>query len=345
MSEWLQALAVLLSGYSVFSALVLGLTHFQAGHYAEQRAVQLTGLVLLVSLTALQLFHVHYFLSQNGLLSPVSYVFILFVIAPAFYLFSKPLLRAKPDFTFPQLLHFSPAPIAIWLPFQLALPLAFAVGAIYLLWLARSVYALRAQRSHFRQELIVLGGVFVLALLVLVLGLLVPLVPEAVFFALYASAVGGAFVLVNIALYFAPEVSEQLSEAARETYAVSTLGQLDCDVLLAKMQQWMTQDEMYRDSRLDLNGLAQRLGISAHQLSELINTRLGKSFSRYMREYRVDAAQRMLLAEPEASVLSIGLSAGFTSQSNFYEAFREIAGTTPGKYRKLQQSKVKSIPE
>jgi AraC-like DNA-binding protein len=43
----------------------------------------------------------------------------------------------------------------------------------------------------------------------------------------------------------------------------------------------------------------------------------------------------MLLAEPRASVLSVGLSVGFTSQSNFYEAFREIEGSTPGQYRKL----------
>ncbi|MDQ5945645.1 MAG: hypothetical protein QG619_1067, partial [Pseudomonadota bacterium] len=31
----------------------------------------------------------------------------------------------------------------------------------------------------------------------------------------------------------------------------------------------------------------------------------------------------------------IGLCVGFTSQSNFYEAFREIEGMTPGQYRKL----------
>ena len=38
----------------------------------------------------------------------------------------------------------------------------------------------------------------------------------------------------------------------------------------------------------------------------------------------------MLCAEPSASVLSVGLSVGFSSQSNFYEAFREIEGMTPG---------------
>ncbi|MGE8357156.1 MAG: helix-turn-helix domain-containing protein, partial [Microvirgula sp.] len=39
--------------------------------------------------------------------------------------------------------------------------------------------------------------------------------------------------------------------------------------------------------------------------------------------------------EPSASVLSVGLSVGFSSQSTFYEAFREIEGMTPGQFRKL----------
>jgi AraC-like DNA-binding protein len=43
-----------------------------------------------------------------------------------------------------------------------------------------------------------------------------------------------------------------------------------------------------------------------------------------------------LVDEPKSSVLSIGLSVGFNSQSNFYTAFREIAGQTPAQYRKTQ---------
>lgn len=42
----------------------------------------------------------------------------------------------------------------------------------------------------------------------------------------------------------------------------------------------------------------------------------------------------MLLAEPEASVLSVGLAVGFASQSNFYAAFREVTGEVPGRYRR-----------
>ncbi len=336
MIEIFKFLAILLSGFSIFGALVLAVTHFRSEQYNEQAATRMMGMFLLLALAGLQLCHADYLIHDDGLLYKPLYIFILFTIAPAFYLFSKPLLYAHSDFSSGQLLHFLPAILAVWLPFSWSLPLAFAVGAAYLLWLARSVFALRAQRSRFRLELIVLAGVFLLAVSVLIMGLLLPLVSEQWFFSLYASAVGSAFILVSIVLNYAPQIPQQISEAARETYATSPLGQVDCDVVLVKLQALMEQEAVYKDSQLNLNSLAQRLDLSSHQLSELINTRLGKNFSRYMREYRVQAAQTMLLAEPSASVLSIGLSVGFTSQSNFYEAFREIAGTTPGKYRKLQ---------
>lgn len=102
----------------------------------------------------------------------------------------------------------------------------------------------------------------------------------------------------------------------------------------------MNADRIYTDPELSLPTLALRMGVTAHQLSELLNSRLGKSFSRYLREQRIGAAKAMLCHEPSASVLSVGLSVGFTSQSNFYEAFREIEGTTPGQYRKLNRTVV-----
>jgi len=42
----------------------------------------------------------------------------------------------------------------------------------------------------------------------------------------------------------------------------------------------------------------------------------------------------MLVNETKASVLSIGLAAGFTSQSTFYAAFSQIVGASPGNFRK-----------
>jgi AraC-like DNA-binding protein len=114
------------------------------------------------------------------------------------------------------------------------------------------------------------------------------------------------------------------------------LNNLDSNALELKLRQLMEVDKLYTQETLSLSMLAQQMEISTHQLSELINTRFEKSFSQLVREYRVNAAKAMLMDEPQASVLSIGLSTGFNSQSSFYTAFREITGMAPGAYRKNQ---------
>ena len=260
---------------------------------------------------------------------------LLFAVAPSFYLFSKPLLHAKNNLEPIQLLHVFPILCAPFVSLELALPASFTLGAGYLLWLARRVYMLRAQRARFRTELAVLGVVFVIAIVVLIMGLSLPILKEKLFFTLYASSIGCAFLLVSLVLNLKPQLSTDVVEAARDTYNISTLVNVDCAIELDKLKSLMTNDRLYQRPDLDLPSLAEKMNLTSHQLSELINTRIGTGFSRYIREFRVEAAKELLLAEPTASVLSVGLSVGFTSQSNFYDAFRETTGMTPGKFRKI----------
>ncbi|HEX5420588.1 MAG TPA: helix-turn-helix domain-containing protein [Gammaproteobacteria bacterium] len=334
----MQALALLLIGYSVFTAPVIALTHFRGADYAEYPASQAFGVVLLALLTALQGAHFAYLQYSAAFVHGPFYRMLLFAVAPVFYLFAAPLLEAQAGFRPRQALHLLPIVAVPWLPYGAALPLAFAVGAVYLLWLARTIYALRAQRIRFRLELTLLAMVFGIAVLAAALGLGLPLLGDPLFYALYASAIGCALLLVTLVLGLAPRLSEEVAAAARETYAVSTLIHVDCAAALTKLEAFMQQDRLFEQPTLKLSTLARRVGLSSHQLSELINTRLGKSFSLYLREYRVEAARELLLAQPAASVLSVGLSVGFTSQSNFYDAFRQITGMTPGQFRKLHAS-------
>ena len=336
----MTSFALLLIGFSIFSAIVLALTHFRQAHYQDQSISRIMGLLLLLALSGLQAAHFAWLYLDLAWITTVPYRVLLFTVAPAFSLFSQPLLRpqALPSIRPSLVLHAAPVVVAPLLPEDLALPLAFVVGAGYMLWLARSVYGLRRERARFDLEIVLLGTVFVIAVCVAVLGLVQSLLPNKLFFALYAISIGLAFFLVQTTLGLRPELSAEVSETAQTAYASSTLGNVDCDAALAKLRTLMDTDQIYVDSDLSLPGLAERVGLSAHQLSELINARLGKGFSRYLREQRIGAAKVMLCAEPSASVLSVGLSVGFTSQSNFYEAFREIEGMTPGQFRKLSLS-------
>ena len=340
-----QTIAILFIGYSLLVSLQIIVTGFSQDYYRTRRFEWTMGMVLLFALAGLQFMHFLYLQHQLTLIQDLPYHVLLFIVAPAFYQFSRPLLFAETHHHFGWGwgwgwgLHFLPITIIPFFPQTFIMPLAFSIGALYLLWLARSIYALRAQRNRFKLELWILCAVFIIAVSVSLLGLGILSLPEKWFIALYSIAIGCALLLVNIVLFKNPQLSVEIAEAARETYAVSTLNQVNCNEKLNLLKTLMDRDQRYKDPELDLAMLAKELTLSQHQLSELINIHLGKHFARYIREYRIQAAQKLLESKPSRSVLSISMEVGFTSQSNFYTAFREITGMSPGQYRKLKLSK------
>ncbi len=331
----LTALALLLIGYSVFAALQIATTHFAADSYPGQRLSQVMGIVLLMALAGLQLCHFGWLqLEWPGVQHPL-YSTLLFSVAPSFYLFSMPLLKARTWSAPIAASHAIPVLVGPFLSSELARPAAFLLGSGYLIALGAAIYALRRERVGYRRELALLAVVFMIAILVTVLVLGWPRLPERAFFELYSMAIGVAFLLVNITLARAPQLSVEVSEIARQAYAHSTLGHVDIGDAMGRLEALMHDHKLYRDADLDLKRLAARVGLSGHQLSELVNSRLGKGVSRYIRDYRVAEAQQLLLKRPSLSVLAISLEVGFSSQSSFYAAFRENLGMTPGKYRQM----------
>ena len=154
------------------------------------------------------------------------------------------------------------------------------------------------------------------------------------FYAFYTNSIGISFVLIVAALIVFPDLLAELAEAAKLSYAASTLKEVDVEASVGKLDELMKISRLYQNDNLSLAMLAEAMGLTSHQLSELVNRQFGVNFSRYIQEQRVSAAKLQLLKEPKSSVLSIGLEAGFATQSSFYAAFNEIAGMSPGAYRK-----------
>lgn len=333
-----QLVTLLLIGFSLPAIALL-----LAAQWSVHRGTDHTWLtrgaggVLLLGLAALQWLHAEHLLHGRALQTPL-YIGVLFLVAPAFFLFFRGALR-MPGSEHPLLLlHFVPALIAPWLDPHVAIPLSFAIGTAYALRLSVMVSRLRAQRRRFGLELRVFLLFAVVALAVLLLGLGLPWLGLRWFVLGYASLIGLALWLALYLLLRFPDLPGQAAEAVRAAYAVSTLTRVDRDAAVSRLDQRMTQDRLYTDEALSLASLAAAVELTPHQLSELINTQFGVGFSRYLRERRVAAAQRMLLDEPQASVLSVGLAVGFSSQSNFYVAFRDITGEVPGRFRSRMRS-------
>nr|WP_232380799.1 helix-turn-helix domain-containing protein [Leptospira ainlahdjerensis] len=73
--------------------------------------------------------------------------------------------------------------------------------------------------------------------------------------------------------------------------------------------------------------------ITPSQLSEFINGEFGKNYNQFLNEYRIEEACIMLVSEPERSILSIALAAGFNSKSTFNRVFKQIQKITPLEHR------------
>ncbi len=124
------------------------------------------------------------------------------------------------------------------------------------------------------------------------------------------------------------------SETRKAHYEKSRIAGLDVEKIYIRLHELMRDEKIFADEELSLRDLASELGISQHQLSQILNEKLKKNFNTFVNEYRVEEAKKMLCDEPGRSILSIGIAVGFNSNTAFTTVFSRIAGMTPSQYRK-----------
>lgn len=107
----------------------------------------------------------------------------------------------------------------------------------------------------------------------------------------------------------------------------------EAESLISQLERLMQEQQLYQNPNLKLRDLANQLALPTARLSQLLNDNLGKSFTRYVNEYRVKAAKELLQAKSPFSLEAIAENCGYNSKSTFYAAFKKISGTTPAKYR------------
>jgi AraC-like DNA-binding protein len=102
-----------------------------------------------------------------------------------------------------------------------------------------------------------------------------------------------------------------------------------------KLEILCKDQHIYTDSTLNREKVAEKLGISAGYVSQIINTITGDNFAHYINQYRVEAVKEMISnSEYENyNLLTMGLESGFTSKTTFYKAFKKVTGQTPNEYK------------
>ena len=70
------------------------------------------------------------------------------------------------------------------------------------------------------------------------------------------------------------------------------------------------------------------------ELSEAINSGVGKNFNDFVNSYRVKEVEQMLQdgKQEQLSLLGIALECGFNSKATFNRVFKKMTGQSPSQY-------------
>jgi len=216
-----------------------------------------------------------------------------------------------------------------------------SIEKVRLDWLTYITYmALGVITIFFIENLFLLGGVNLTGNFTL----------SSVLVAIYVYAIGylglsksEVFALPEIAaslrrlpeLTASPVGDMEEQPTSQEKYEKSGLTPKKAEEYQSRLLDLMEKETPYLDGDLTLSSLADRLSISPHNLSEVINTCLGQNFFDFVNRYRVEKAKQDLIdpAKQHLKILAVAYDAGFNSKSSFYAIFNKHTGMTPAEYR------------
>lgn len=131
------------------------------------------------------------------------------------------------------------------------------------------------------------------------------------------------------------QINEPKAPTSNSKYQSSRLSEDESTTILNKVKVFMESEKAYLDTQLSLESLAAQLGLSKHDLSQVINEQLEVNFFTLVNQYRIDEFKRLLKNEKFAhfTMLGIALESGFNSKSSFNSVFKKLEGITPGAYK------------
>ena len=117
-------------------------------------------------------------------------------------------------------------------------------------------------------------------------------------------------------------------------YQKSGLKKEDALQLKEQLERVIRDEKMFLRQGLKLSELSEKLNVSNHQLSEVLNQHLRLSFFDFINQYRVEEAKVRIKDNPQFTLLQIAHDSGFNNKTSFVNAFKRFEGLTPSQYHK-----------
>ncbi len=129
---------------------------------------------------------------------------------------------------------------------------------------------------------------------------------------------------------------DAMQDQIKDKYEKSNLRDEDIERLKNDLLEVMQTKKLYLRSELTLTDLAKELGITNHNLSEVLSKSFNKNFYDLINSYRVEEFKELVKNPDYAhySLLAVAFESGFSSKSSFNTIFKKLTDSTPSEYRK-----------
>lgn len=116
-----------------------------------------------------------------------------------------------------------------------------------------------------------------------------------------------------------------------QTTSVAVTSDIDIQPWKNKVEQLIQEEQLFRDPKLSLTDLAQRLDTNSRVISKTINQGFEMNFNDYINLHRVEAVKEAIRegSTKDLTLLGIALDCGFNSKTTFNRAFKKHTGTSP----------------
>jgi AraC-like DNA-binding protein len=150
---------------------------------------------------------------------------------------------------------------------------------------------------------------------------------------IFAAYISIAIYLISFQVIRQSGFFKQPNLVEQQKYKSSSLSLDDQSEILKRLKERMENEKPFLQPNFSLPDLAAQLKISTHQLSQVINNSLGKSFFEMTAEYRIEEAKKLLKEKMNIKIEEIAEQVGYNSKSSFNTAFKKIVGVTPSEWR------------
>jgi AraC-like DNA-binding protein len=179
--------------------------------------------------------------------------------------------------------------------------------------------------------------------LIIVSGLFLGLINSLTFITILASAFSIYISALSLLFIYQPELSikdETDPTMSKEEPKVTPhlrsieLSPEAANELQQRLEKLIATHQPHLDESISLGKLSSLLGITPHQLSELLNIHMSISFYDYLNHLRYEESIKLLQnIQQEYSITDIAYRSGFNNRNSFYKVFKEKTGMTPTQFK------------